>query len=200
MSRYHLHQAFLLAFFIGVFPAGAHAGGRAISTHNGTVDFGAQLLHLSDGCLSVDGELTSGTFFDDLTRRDIKGKLEYRKHGKVVIDYPKSLTASIRVLGDSCAGTLPVSPSAIFSAKSFSLKLEAQWKDGMKLRPVSYPLAAQCVGSSTLVISDGDRNSTVPSVDCQVTIESEGVPLSDHLIVSLFAADGTRLTRLSAGP
>jgi hypothetical protein len=31
-------------------------------------------------------------------------------------------------------------------------------------------------------------------------VDSKGVPLGDHLIVSIFAPDGRRLTRLSARP
>jgi hypothetical protein len=40
----------------------------------------------------------------------------------------------------------------------------------------------------------------VSSLLCQLTVESKGIPLGEHLIVSVFAPDGKRLTRLSARP
>jgi hypothetical protein len=182
-------------------PIGTRAGGASVSTYDGSVGFGAQLLRLQDGCLSVDGNVSSGGFFDNLKRTDVGGRLEYHKSGKVVSDYPESLTASIHILGDRCGGALSSSPSAVFADNSYSLKFVLEWKDGMQLRPAKLSFgAANCSGSSTLVVSDSDRNFTAPSVTCQMTVDSKGIPLRDHLIVSVLGADGSRLTRLSAGP
>jgi len=189
----------VLVLSIMLSASSAYAGGKNIATYDGAVDFGAQLLKLDDGCLSIDGSANSGNFFNDLKRTDVNGELQYQKRGHVVTEYPASLTVVIRILGDKCAANLSDSPSAVFNGRSFSLRLGAEWKHDLQLRPVSRsPLVAHCAGSSTLVISDHD--STVPSVTCEMTVESRGVPLDDHLIVSLFATDGTRLTRLSVRP
>jgi hypothetical protein len=194
-------SVFLLILAVGTFSTGASAGGASVSAYDGSLGFAAQLLRLQDGCLSVDGKVTSGGFFDGLKRKDIRGRLEYRKGGRSVADYPESLTASIRILGDRCAGTLSTSPSIVFGDNSYAMKFVVQWKDGMQLSPAKLsPVVAQCVGSSTLVILASNQNFTVPSVTCQMTVDSKDVPLRDHLIVSVFGADGTRLTRLSAGP
>jgi hypothetical protein len=176
----------------------ADARGRNETTYDGTVDFGAQLLHLDDGCLALDGRVTSGTFFDDLKRTEIGSRFEFRKRGRVVTEYPESLTTSIRIAGDQCTATLSNRPSSIFRGDSFSLKFQVEWKDGMQLRPaVLSPLVAHCVASSSIIPG---QDVTIPSITCQMTVDSKGVPLADHLIVSVFAADGKRLTRLSAGP
>jgi len=194
----HLRMPLLL-FAISVFSAAAHARARSVSTYDGSVDFGAQLLRLDDGCLSVDGTVTSGDFFQNLKRIDVRGRLEYRKRGKVVTDYPETLMASIHILGDKCTALLSSSPSAVFDGNSFSLRFEVNWKDGMELKPATLsPVVAHCVGSSMHVI--GDRDFMAPSVTCQMAVDSKDVPLVDHLIVSVFGADGRRLTRLSAGP
>jgi hypothetical protein len=205
MSRYAssrvILSVFLVILAVGIFSVSARAGGAGLSTYDGSVGFGAQLLRVEDGCLSVDGKVTSGGFFNDLKRKDIRGRLEYRKNGRKVADYPESLTASIRILGDRCTAGLSTSPSDVFGDNSYSMKFVVEWKDGMQLSPAKLsPVVAQCVGSSTLVISANNQNFTVPSVTCQMTVDSKDVPLRDHLIVSVFAADGTRLTRLSAGP
>jgi hypothetical protein len=197
MSRYVRLRGMVLILIIGTFPIRGDARGRNGTTHDGAVDFGAQLLHLDDGCLSLDGTVTSGTFFEHLKRTEINSRFEFKKRGRVVADYPESLTTSIRIAGSQCA-TLSNRPSAVFRGDSYSLKFQVEWKEGMQLRPAALsPVGARCVGFSSVVIPSQE---TIPSITCQLTVDSKGVPLDDHLIVSIFAPDGTRLTRLSAGP
>jgi hypothetical protein len=199
VSRYRHPATILLALIVVLFPTGASAGARSSSTYDGTIDFGAQLLHLDDGCLALNGTVTSGNFFQDLRRIEVGNRFEYRKQGKVVTEYPESLTTSIRIEGDPCNAALSNSPSAIFQGDSYSVKLQVEWKDGMELRPaVLSPVAAHCTASTSTPIPK--RDYTIPYVTCEMTVDSRGVPLGDHLIVSVFTADGKRLTRLSAGP
>jgi hypothetical protein len=198
VSRCRYLQTILLTLILGASPMGASAGGNN-PTYGGTIDFGAQLLQLDDGCLALNGTVTSGTFFEDLQRIEIGNRFEYKKRGKVVTEYPESLKTSIRIEGDRCAPALSDSPSSIFQGDSYSVKFQVEWKDGMELRPaVLSPLVAHCTGSTSTPIPRRDFN--IPFVTCEMTVDSRGVPLGDHLIVSVFAADGKRLTRLSAGP
>lgn len=199
MSRFRSRRGILLFFIVGIFPISAHAGGGSNPTSDGVVNFGAQLLQLEDGCIFVDGNVTSGSFFGDLKRTDVSGQLEYRKRGKVVTEYPDSVTTSIRIVGGQCPAALANPPSSWFNGDSYSLKFAVEWKDGMQLRPaVLSPVLAHCVGFSSVTIPD--RGYAIPSITCEMTVASKGVPLADHLIVSVFAADGNRLTRLSAAP
>jgi hypothetical protein len=197
MSRYPYLGAILLTLIIGMSPMGAHARGRNDPIYDGAVDFGAQLLHLDDGCLDLDGTVKSGTFFEDLKRTEIGNRFEFRKRGKVVTEYPESLTTSIRIAGDRCASTLLNPTASIFQADSYSVKFEVEWKKGMKLRPAVLSVA-HCIGSSSISIPS--QGFTTPLITCQMTVDSKGVPLVDHLIVSVFSADGRRLTRLAARP
>jgi hypothetical protein len=199
MSRRLCLRGTLLTLILGMSPIGAHARPRNAPAYAGVVDFGAQLLHLDDGCLDIHGTVTSGNFFDDLKRIDNGGQLEYRKRGRVVREYPESLTTSIRIAGDQCTAALSSSPSSIFHGDSYSVNFKVEWKDGMQLRPaVLSPVVAHCVGYSSITTPAG--NLAIPSIMCQMTVDSKGVPLADHLIVSIFTADGKRLTRLSAAP
>jgi hypothetical protein len=198
MTRRRYIQGILLTILVVVFPLRGDARGKSDATYDGSVDFGAQLLHLDDGCLSVNGSVKSGNFFDDLKRVSVGRGVEFRKDGRVVTQYPESVTTSIRIAGDRCAPALSNSPSSVFRDGSYSLKFQVEWKDGMQLRPATLsPVTARCVGYSSIAIPSQE---TIPSITCQLTIESKGVPLGDHLIVSIFAADGTPLTRMSARP
>jgi len=198
MSRCPYLRGIFFTLILGVFPIGANARGRNNTTYDGAVGFGAQLLHLDDGCLALDGAVTSGNFFEDLKRTEIGSRFEFRKRGRVVTEYPESVTTSIRIAGGQCAATLSNRPSSIFRGDSYSLKFQVEWKDGMQLRPADLsPIVAHCVGSSSIIPG---QDVTIPSITCQMTVDSKGVPLVDHLIVSVYAVDGKRLTRLSAGP
>jgi hypothetical protein len=199
MNRRRYLQGILVTLIVGMFPVVAHARSRNNPTYGGVVNFGPQLLYLADGCLSVDGTVTSGNFFEDLKRNDGGSLPEYRKRGELVTEYPESLTASIRIIGNQCAAA-PSSHSPVFNGDSYSLMFEVDWKNGFQLSPaVLSPIVAHCVGTSVLSNPSGDI-IIAPSVTCQLTVASKGVPLADHLIVSVFAADGKRLTRLSAAP
>jgi hypothetical protein len=198
MNRYLCFRGVLLVLLIVILPMGAHAGGKSNPTYDGVIDFGPQLLHVGDGCLALNGTVMSGTFFDDLKRIETGHRFEFTKSGRVVTEYPESLTTSIRIVGQ-CAATLSNPPSSIFHGDSYSLKFEVEWKDGMQLRPAELSAeAAHCTGYSSTPIPRQDY--TIPSITCQLTVESKGVPLADHLIVSVLTADGKRLTRLSARP
>jgi hypothetical protein len=194
-----LARAILLAVVAGTLAIGAEARGRNNSSYDGEIEFEPQLLYLVDGCAAVEGTVSSGSFFDGLKRIDADSQLEFRRDGKVVTEYPESVTTSIRIVGDQCGAALSNAPSAIFHGNSYSVRFEVEWKQGMQLRPASLSTAApHCVGFSSIPIPHQDF--TIPSITCQLTVQSKGVPLGDHLIVSVFSADGKRLTRLSAGP
>jgi hypothetical protein len=198
MSRSYYLRAVLLVVLAGAFAIRGDARGKNDTTYDGRVEFAPQLLHLDDGCVSLNGSVQSGSFFNDLQRINVGDGLQYRKGGKVVTEYPESLTTSIHIAGDRCAPALSNLPSSIFRGGSYSLRFQVEWKDGMQLRPAALsPVEAHCMGYSSIALPSGER---IPSISCQLTVRSQGVALNDHLIVSIYSADGRRLTRLSARP
>lgn len=200
MNRYSYRSQILIVAVVALSPMAAYARGKTIPADGGAVNFGAQLLHSEDGCVSLDGTVASGDFFDNLKREDGGSQPEYTKQGKTVTEYPELLTASIRILGNQCAARDSGTRSSIFNEDSFSLTFGVEWKSGMRVRPaVLSSVSARCIGSSVLINPSGGI-SAVPSLTCQITVNAKGVPLADHLIVSVFSADGKRLTRLSAAP
>ena len=192
MSRHYYRGVFLI-LIAGMFPAASDARPRNSPIYDGTIDFGSQVIRLDDGCLAINGTVKSGTFFDDLKRTEIGNRSEFRKRGRVVTDYPESLTTSIRIDHLQCAATSTDPPPSALLGELNSFKFQVEWKTGMKLRPaVLSPIVAHCMGAS--------QDFATPLITCEITVGSGGVPLADHLIVSVFAPDGKRLARLSAGP
>jgi hypothetical protein len=199
MTRARFRTLMLAAGIVFGTSFSAQAGGKANPSDFGKVIFGTKELQFPDGCVVIDGQMTSGSFFNGLTRSDVRGRFEFRKNGAEVADYPDSVTTSIRVVGNRCGATISNSPSAIFSGHSYSVKFKVEWKDGVQMRPATLSAdLAQCEGYSSVVLPYGDV--AVPTVQCRMTVQSKGVPLVDHLIVSVLGPDGTRLTRLSAAP
>jgi hypothetical protein len=198
MNRRRIVPGVLVALLVGLLPVTAPARTGNNQTYDGVVNFGSQLLYLDEGCLSVDGTIASGSFFENLKRSDSGIGPEYRKGGEPVTEYPESLTASIRIIGNQCTAAANAR-SPIFNGDSYSLSFEVDWKNGFQLSPA--PVVARCVGSSVLTNPSGNGDIiTAPLLTCQLTVASRGVPLADHLIVSVLASDGKLLTRLSAAP
>jgi hypothetical protein len=192
-------RGFLLLLVIGALPTASKAGGNGSAAYDGTVDFGPQVIQLDDGCLAVDGKMASGAFFEDLKRIEIGRQFEFRKHGRAVREYPDSLTTSILIAGGQCESALPNSDSSVFQGNAYTLRFQVDWKEGMQLRPAALSsVAARCTGYSPIKAPGHELASA--AVLCQLTVNSRGVPLGDHLIVSIFSVDGRRLTRLSARP
>jgi hypothetical protein len=199
MSRDLYCRGIALTLIVGMIALGADARRKSDSTFPGAVNFGSQVIYLNDGCIAVAGTLTSGGFFADLKRIDSATESEFRKNGSIVTKYPETLSASIRMVGGECDAALSRPPASVFRGDSYSLTFQLEWKDGMQLRPAALtPVVAHCTGTSSIPIPS--RDFTIPSVTCQMTVDSRGVPLSDHLIVSVINADGKLLTRLSAHP
>jgi hypothetical protein len=198
MNRPRVLPGVLAALLVALLSVTAHARAKNNQTYDGVVNFGSQLLYMDEGCLSVDGTIASGTFFDNLKRSDGGIEPEYRKGKELVTEYPESLTASIRIIGNQC-DVASSAHSPIFNGDSYSLSFQVDWKDGFQLKPA--PVVARCAGSSLLTNPSGNGDIiTAPLLTCQLTVASKGVPLADHLIVSVLASDGKLLTRLSAAP
>jgi len=198
MNRRRTLPGILAAFLAGLLPVAAQARAKNNQTYDGAVSFGSQLLYLDEGCLSVDGAIASGSFFENLKRSDSGILPEYRKGNELVTEYPESLTASIRIIGNQC-NAASGAHSPIFNGDSYTLSFEVDWKNGFELSRV--PVTARCAGSSVLINPSGDGDIiTAPLLTCQLTVASKGVPLANHLIVSVLGSDGKLLTRLSAAP
>jgi hypothetical protein len=113
-----------------MFGIAGDAAERTNPIYDGVVDFGSQLVQLDDGCLAVDGTIKAGNFFEDLKRKDIGSRLEFRKRGTVVTEYPESLAISIRIAGGQWTAALSNLPSSILHGDSYSLRFQVEWKEG----------------------------------------------------------------------
>ena len=184
----------LIILFVAQTPFPIGASGINQKTYDGAVHFPAQIIEFNRGCLWIDGTLTSGNFFKGLKRINHDGAAEYTNNGKPLTNYPAFVTASIRFLDDQCASPQSDSRFSFSKENIQSLTFQILWKSETDLRPA--PLASDGIRCRTS--SNGTAAPASPS--CEIMVKSDGVPLSDHLVVAVFGIDGNRLVRLSAAP
>ena len=187
----------LVLLILGMFPIEGVAGDKSKSAQDGTIDFGAQYGRLDGGCIGFSGVVSSGTFFNHLKRTGTDGHVEFTKDNRMVTEYPESLRVEIRIAGGPCGPGHPELRPSILAVDADPLRFRVEWKEGMQLKPaIQGPIAVHCS------YSPGSPwpgfGLTVKT--CQMAVDGKGVPLVDHLIVSLLTANGTTLVRLSAAP
>lgn len=152
----------------------------------------SQLTFSSGGLAEVEGarvffETTAvgpADFWEGLRRVETPSGTTYMKGSDAVRFFPDRLLIRIVAVQTTASSKKKISEEFMKG-----LHFEAQWKRGMNLRPVKqFALAAQ---TERHVSGQGD----VWVYDLKLD-ESE-VPLDDHLIVDVLAADRKRILRMS---
>jgi hypothetical protein len=180
--------------------SGAGHSGKHREVYKGEILFSPQVLRVDDGCIAFGGAVTSGDYFRDFERIENGNNIEFRKHGQLITEYPESLTLSIRIAGSRCdESSWDLAPSFFQNGSAEALKFQGEWKEGMRLRPVE-GLTVVSHSRKSSSIHFPDRDLTTYAVEYHIDVNSKGVPLSNHLIISVLTPDGKRLVRLSAAP
>jgi len=167
-----------------------------------TLDFGVQRLILNGKCFFGGGNVEGGDFFSGLRRKESPDGFRFYKRGRLVSEYPDQLSITLRVSKFRCtAQGAPRDLELLVLSDDFlsSLKFKVEWKVGTRLRPVDgfVLLGYKHLRENLSFSSDSSQDDVV---QYQMTLTSKGIPLSDHLIVSVFNSDDTLFVRLSAAP
>lgn len=152
-------------------------------------------------CLSIRGRVTAPDFFVGLKRRETARGIEFRRGANAVESFPEELSVRIWIREFPChVGLTEVSPLLATPEGMSSLQFKAYWKRGMEMRSVDgltlrtfYRRKEQpttLVGVPVTI----QRDTWIYNL----TVSSQGVPLTDHLILEIFTKDGLRWARVSA--
>ena len=155
---------------------------------------GVAAYHRGRLCVAFAGFLTSGDFFEGLRPTDTATGRKFFKGTDEAKEFPSELTVEIQAVMHDCS-TFP--PEALNRAATEpfmrALTFKPNWKTGLKQRPV---------GKFSLQISPPAPSSWVehgsPNWRYDLTIQSSGVPLTDHLVIEMYSESQRFLTRLSA--
>lgn len=156
----------------------------------------------SGPCFRINGRVTSAGFFNELKSYGTDDGTTFRLGTNEVTQFPEKLLLSLIIRDQPCStGLQPLGIGAYLTQEAMSsLKLSLYWKHGVDLRPA---------GKITLVRSAVDPiepyakelAAELPKRylwSYELGISSEGVPLTDSLVLIFRAPDGRIAARLAA--
>ena len=143
-----------------------------------------------DVCATFYPELESNEFFRGLQRTETDDGRTFRKYSQLVTTYPPQLRIQIDVRISICdADVYTPAPIPDFLK---TLHFKVQWKKAMYLRPV-----ASFVVENVPLNLEQSENRRLLVVQIH---DSNNVPLTDHLILTILSPDGKILSRMAARP
>jgi hypothetical protein len=139
-----------------------------------------------DVCVNFSPVMASGDFFDGLQRHETPSGDEFHKNSRLVTNFPEQLTVQLQLSISVCdADIYTPAPAPGFVS---GIRFRAQWKRGLAMRPVT-ELRVQRVAITS---EEGDSRLLF-----LLKIRDQGVPLTDHLIISVISPQGKLLSRMS---
>ena len=143
-----------------------------------------------DVCATFYPELESNEFFRGLQRTETDDGRTFRKYSRLVTTYPPQLRIQIDVRISICdADVYTPAPIPDFLK---TLHFKVQWKKAMYLRPVG-----SFVVENVPLNLEQSENRRLLVVQIH---DSNNVPLTDHLILTILSPDGKILSRMAARP
>jgi hypothetical protein len=139
-----------------------------------------------DTCVTFAPEMSAADFFEGLQRLDLPSGPVYRKLNQTVTFFPTYIEVLIYVNIHQCDTDLYTSAKAPdFVSK---IKFRLQWKRDLDMRPADFTIE-----QVPLNLDEGDDRMLFV-----MRIKDQNVPLSDHLILSVWNEQGKLLSRMSA--
>ena len=144
-------------------------------------------IRAGDVCVNFIPVMQALGFFNGLERIDTPQGSEFRRNSQAVDYFPDYLTLEINIRIEECDANIytPAKTPDIIKGMQFRV----QWKRGLYLRPV----ANVTIERKPLQMEEGDNRMLFV-----IRLRDHGVPLSDHLILSVISAKGKIMSRMSA--
>jgi hypothetical protein len=153
-------------------------------------------------CFRLMGHVTSGHFFDDLKRIDDKGaETVFRRGKETVTQFPGQLLLSFTIYDLPCSTKLKEAGTRTYLTREIvsNLHLSLFWKRGVELRPLT---GFKPVGFSVRPIFPFNTGAQdLPERlewFYELTVPSEGVPLTDSLVLIVRTPDDHVAARVAA--
>jgi hypothetical protein len=191
----HLTFAFLLltTFLAGTCHAREFGGQKS----SGQVSMAADVSRFADTCWFLTGTFGHEDYFNDLRVRKTRDETKYLKAGNEVYNFPDQTDIVIYLESVECvqdkASSKHKDDSPEEAIDSVEFKVEWKRKEYMRqAKMISFHITKQLLSVTNRPFSHVHK-----SWKAAISVESLGVPLSDHLIVSMISKDGVRLARIS---
>jgi len=156
----------------------------------------------SGPCFHLTGHATAPDYFDNLKREDTAlGTLIHRGHD-IVTEYPARLHLSFLMYDQPCEFGLKTTASHVYLTRAMvgSLRLTFYWKRGLKMRPAQGVLPAYFEIRRLPPYATELAKQLPEKLEWlfEFDVPSEGVPVTDSLVVILLTPDGHIAARAAA--
>jgi hypothetical protein len=171
------------------------------------LNFDGGILFATEGglseltCFKLEGRATAPHFFDDFKRIDDENGTEYRSAQKIVTEFPEELHVSFVMFDTPCDHRMQPGPRSYLTQEMMkSLRFSFYWKRGIELRHIEN---FKRLDATAEPIEPYNKESTEELPKryrwfLEYTIPSEGVPLTDRLVLIIRMPDGHRAARVAA--
>lgn len=188
-----------------LFAASASAAPKDKTIFDMFVPVAPQPIRASSVCGNLSGALSADDFFDGLVRIEAHHAVEFRKASQPVHEFPSQVAVALAGNFMPCAEPAkgphvdfvrPGNGSSPERVNDFinGLRFTAVWKNRYGIQPVQ--------GFSVTKSAPTDRNF---GINDQIPwrfafqVPSQGVPLTDQLVISVYGPSGAKLASFTAG-
>jgi hypothetical protein len=183
-------------------PERCTAGEKSVWNYDGGIFLETDGSLSSSTCFRVSGRVTANHFFDDLKRIDKKGAETVFQRGKeTVTEFPKLLLLQFALYDFPCSPKLQQTGTRKYLTRAIvsELRLSLYWKHGLELRPLTNytPVAFTVRPIYPLDLQAKDLPERL-EWDYQLAIPSEGVPLTDSLVLIIRTPEEKTAARVAA--
>ena len=193
----------------------ASAGPKNKTIFDMFVPVAPQPIRISNVCGNLSGALSADNFFDGLVRIEKRHRIEFRKYSQPISEFPSQVSVALAGNFTSCAApgvarpgpqvdyVRPGNESSPQRVNDFinGLRFTAVWKNRYGIHPVE--------GFQVTKTAPSDRRRFGLTVQFNINdqipwrfafqVPSQGVPLTDQLVISVYAPSGTKLASFTAG-
>ena len=153
-------------------------------------------------CFRINGRVTSAGFFNQLKSYATDDGTVFRLGTNEVTQFPDKILLSLLIHDQPCStGLQPVGTGAYLTQEAMSsLKLSLYWKHGVDMRPAG-KITVVHFSVDPLEPYAKDLAAELPKRylwSYELGIPSEGVPLTDSLVLVFRASDGRIVARVAA--
>jgi len=155
---------------------------------------GGQSVRVGNGCVSVDGVIGAGRFFFDLKKKNTPQGPIFRVGHRVVTDFPDQVRVVVTLAsGVPCSRNVPPGPVIPSLDPLKSLRAEAVYIRDLKKYPLEINLEQE----------GDDAPPGRPEFLAgrlwyyRYELKSEGVLLTDALLITLYSKEHTEIAKLS---
>ena len=170
---------------------------REVWNFDGGIYFETDGAAQEETCFRLIGHLTAPDFFENLRRFDTAHGTEFRRGKDAVTEFPEKLTLTFTISDFPCADQMKTIGERTYLTREMmsNIHLTFFWKHGITMRPVEQVTreVAQIVRVQPYNTSVADELPERFRWVFQLSIPSQGVPVTDSLVLILRAKDNNRI-------